>query len=120
MIICALNQNMLALHFSKILATDDDNKGLNCFHPAFHGKHALAQSGGLKDCVRGLLRCEGVDGDGDVGGAVEREATLVSAGEVGVVGEDGAEVLCAAAAGECGSEFDFEMDEERSGGGGEQ
>jgi hypothetical protein len=33
---------MLALHFSKILATDDDNKGLNCFHPAFHGKHALA------------------------------------------------------------------------------
>jgi hypothetical protein len=41
MIICALNQNMLALHFSKILATDDDNKGLNCFHPAFHGKHAL-------------------------------------------------------------------------------
>ena len=42
MIICALNQNMLALHFSKILATDDDNKGLNCFHPAFHGKHALA------------------------------------------------------------------------------
>jgi hypothetical protein len=44
MIICALNQNMLALHFSKILATDDDNKGLNCFHPAFHGKHALVMS----------------------------------------------------------------------------
>jgi hypothetical protein len=46
MIICALNQNMLALHFSKILATDDDNKGLNCFHPAFHGKHALARLAG--------------------------------------------------------------------------
>jgi len=36
---------MLALHFSKILATDDDNKGLNCFHPAFHGKHALVVVG---------------------------------------------------------------------------
>jgi hypothetical protein len=47
MIICALNQNMLALHFSKILATDDDNKGLNCFHPAFHGKHALVPARAL-------------------------------------------------------------------------
>ena len=37
---------MLALHFSKILATDDDNKGLNCFHPAFHGKHALVNRAG--------------------------------------------------------------------------
>jgi hypothetical protein len=42
MIIYILNQNMLALHIFAITTTGDDNKGLNRFHPAFHGKHALA------------------------------------------------------------------------------
>jgi hypothetical protein len=32
---------MLALHIFAITTTGDDNKGLNRFHPAFHGKHAL-------------------------------------------------------------------------------
>ena len=63
---------------------------------------------------------EFVDGDGDVGGPVEREAALVAAGQVGLVGEDGTGVLGAAAAGEGGGQLDFEMDQERAGGGEEQ
>jgi predicted secreted hydrolase len=42
MIIFAHNQNMLALHFLQIDTADNDNKGLNWFDHAFHGKHALA------------------------------------------------------------------------------
>ena len=50
-----------------------------------------------------------------MGGAVERKATLIASGEVGLVGEDGADVLCAAAAGEGGGEFDFKVNEEGAG-----
>jgi len=41
---------------------------------------------------------------------------LVAGGEVNLVGEDGTDVLRAAATGEGGREFDFEMNEERGGG----
>ena len=41
MIICAHCQNMLALQIFSIATVGDDNTGLNSFHPAFHGKHAL-------------------------------------------------------------------------------
>lgn len=61
-----------------------------------------------------------VDGERGVGHAIEREAALVAGGEVGAVGEDGADVLGAAAACEGGFETDFEMDEERSGRGEEE
>jgi hypothetical protein len=51
-----------------------------------------------------------------MGGAIEREALAVAAGEVGLIGEDGSDVLCAGTAGKGGDEFDFEMDEQRGGG----
>jgi hypothetical protein len=44
MIIFAHNQNMLALHFLQIDTADNDNKGLNWFDHAFHGKHALERA----------------------------------------------------------------------------
>ena len=72
--------------------------------------------GGVEDCGGGFFWSECVDGDGDVGGAVEGEAALVAGGEVGLVSEDGAGVLCAAAAGEGGGKLDFEMDENGAGG----
>ncbi len=50
-----------------------------------------------------------------MGGAVERQAALVAGCEVGLVGEDGAGTLGAAAAGEGGGEFDFEVDEQGAG-----
>jgi hypothetical protein len=49
MIIFAHNQNMLALHFLQIDTADNDNKGLNWFDHAFHGKHALG--------IRSVLTC---------------------------------------------------------------
>jgi hypothetical protein len=71
-------------------------------------------------CVDYLVWRQRVDGDGDVGGAVERETALIADGEVGLVGEDGADVLCAAASGECGGQFDFKMNQEGAGPGEEQ
>ena len=50
-----------------------------------------------------------------MGGAVEREAALVPAGEVGLVGQHGAGVLGAAAAGERGGQLHFQMNEQRAG-----
>ena len=74
------------------------------------------QAGGVEDCVGDLLRAERVDGDGDVGGAVEGQAALIAAGEVGLIGEDGAGAFSALASGEGGRQFDFEVDEKRTGG----
>src|ERR1039458_5830807 len=75
----------------------------------------LAQAGGLQDRVYNFVRSEGIDGNREVSSAVEREAALVAAGQVGLVGEDGAGVLSAAAAGEGGGQFDLQMDQERAG-----
>ena len=47
-----------------------------------------------------------------MGGAVERKAATVSNSEIGLVREDGANVLCAGAAGQRGGQFHFEMDEQ--------
>ena len=75
---------------------------------------------GLEDRLHHLLWGEGIDGDGDVGCAVEREAVVIAAGKIGMVGEDGAEMLGALAAGERGGEFDFEVNENCAGDGEEQ
>ena len=80
----------------------------------------LARAGNSKDFVDDLVRRERVDGDGDVGGAVEGEAALIASRQVGLVGEDGADVLCTAAAGEGGGQLDFEMNEEGAGAGEEE
>lgn len=79
-----------------------------------------AWASGLKDRFHHLLRGEGIDRDGDVGGAVKREATVIATGKIGLVGEDGAEMLSAAASGEGGGEFDFKVNEDCAGGGEEQ
>ena len=73
-----------------------------------------------KDCGDYLVRRERVDGDGDVGGAVEGEAALIAGGEVCLVCEDGADMLCAAASGEGGGQLDLKMDQESAGASGEQ
>ena len=73
-----------------------------------------------EDGVGNFAGGEVVDGERGVGHAVERQAALVTGGEVGAVGEDGADVLGAAAAGEGGFEADFEVDKERSGRGEEE
>ncbi len=55
-----------------------------------------------------------VDGDGDVRGAIKRQAALVTEGEVRLVGEDGARVFCSATTGDGGFQLHFKMDEQRS------
>jgi amino acid transporter len=45
MIICILNQNMLALQFFKIIIPGDEYKRVNSPHSTFDGKHALGQAG---------------------------------------------------------------------------
>jgi hypothetical protein len=69
-----------------------------------------------EDCIHDLIWGEGIDGDREMGGAIERKAALVTAGEVGLVSEDGADVLCATAAGEGGGELDLKVDEDGAGG----
>ena len=76
-----------------------------------------ARAGSLKDCVDDLVRRERVDGDGDMGGAVERESALIAGGQVGLVGEDGADVLGTAAAGNGGGQFHLKMNQEGAGAG---
>jgi hypothetical protein len=70
---------------------------------------------GGEDGVCDLCRREGVDKNGDVGGAVKRQAALVAGLKIRLISEDGAGVLCTAASVECGSQSDFEMDEEGAG-----
>ena len=74
-----------------------------------------AQPCGLENRVCNLVRRERIHGDGDVGGAVEREAAVVAVGQVGLVGEDGAGVLRAGAAGQGGGQLHFQMDQQRAG-----
>ena len=69
----------------------------------------------LQDGVGDLIGRQVIDGDRDVGGAVQGEAALVAGFEVGLVGEDGARVFRAAAAGERGGQGDLKMDEEGAG-----
>ena len=68
----------------------------------------------LQDGVGDLIGRQVVDGDGDVGGAVERQTALVAGFEVGLIGEDGARIFSASAASEGDGQGDFKMDEERS------
>ncbi len=59
--------------------------------------------------------CEQVGVQGNVRCSVERQATLVARGEVGLVGENGTHILGSAASGERGVELDFEMYEQGAG-----
>ena len=70
--------------------------------------------GGAQDCVDGFLRSERIDGNREVGSAVERQAALVAGGEVGLIGENGPRLLGSLAALEGCGQFHFEMDEQRS------
>ncbi len=79
------------------------------------GKLAGSKIGRAEDGVCDLGRRESVYDNGDVGGAVERQATLVASLEIRVIGEDGAGVLGTAAASQRGWQSDFEMDEESTG-----
>lgn len=54
----------------------------------------------MNDSVDCLPGSERIHRNGDVGRAVEREATIVPTSKVGVVSEDGADVLRAGATGE--------------------
>ncbi len=57
MIICAHCQNMLALQIFSIATVGDDNTGLNSFHPAFHGKHALGTAGLTAAVLFNFIEC---------------------------------------------------------------
>ena len=74
----------------------------------------------LQDGVGDLIGRQVIDGDRGVCGAVERQTALVAGGKIGLIGEDGADLLTAAAAGEGGGQLDLEMDEDGSGRGEEQ
>ncbi len=76
---------------------------------------AGSKAGGGEDGVCDLGGREGVDENGDVGSAVQRQAALVAGFEVGLVGEDGACVLGATATRKRGRQSDFEMDEKCAG-----
>ena len=78
---------MLALHFSKILATDDDNKGLNCFHPAFHGKHALATCQPVSDLRHSRLDRGSGGGQASADTRAVRRVGLVEVGQLALYDE---------------------------------
>jgi len=67
-----------------------------------------------------LVGRERVNGDGHVCRAVEREASLVASGEVGLIGENGTYAFGADAAGEGGGKFDLKVNEQRCRSGEEQ
>ena len=75
---------------------------------------AASEARGSEDGVGDLIGRQVIDGDRDVGGAVQGEAALVAGFEVGLIGEDGARIFSAAAASEGDGQGDFKMDEERS------
>src|ERR1035438_1044080 len=74
------------------------------------------QARGMEDGVDNFVRGEGIDGDGDVSGAVERKAVAVAGFQVRSICEDGADIFGAATAREGGGQFNLEMDEEGAGG----
>jgi hypothetical protein len=84
------------------------------------GLQRVVEVSGAEDGFDEFGGGEAVDGDGDVGLAVEGEAAVVAALEVGAIGEDGAAGLGSGAAGEGGFKQYFEVDEEGCGLGEEQ
>ena len=73
------------------------------------------ETSGAEDGGDDFVGRERVDGDGGVGGAVERAPALVAGGEIGVVGQDRPRLFGPAAARQRGGEFDFEVDEQAAG-----
>ncbi len=69
----------------------------------------------LLDGICNLIWGEFIHANGDMRGAVKGQTALVAAGEIGLIGEDGAGVFSAAATGEGGGQLHFEMDEECAG-----
>jgi hypothetical protein len=51
------------------------------------------QAGRPEDRIGDFVRGERVHADGDVGGAIERQAAVIAVGEVGLFGENGPGVL---------------------------
>ena len=67
----------------------------------------------MQDGFCHLVGRERVNGDGHVCRAVEREASLVASGEVGLIGENGTYTFGADAAGEGGGKLDLKVNEQR-------
>jgi hypothetical protein len=75
---------------------------------------------GLQDGFSDLRMRKRVNRNGNVSGAVEREAALVTSSKVGLISEKGAGVFGSAATGERCRQCDFKMDKDRAGSGQEQ
>jgi hypothetical protein len=85
--------------------------------PVPSGFTRSTQPGGAQNRVCGLLRRQGIDSNRDMGSAIERETAQVTASQVGLVGEDGPNLLRAAASGKSGGKLDLKVDEHRAGSG---